>query len=308
MSGKPGRGWGAAAGLALVTVSFAVVSPGLLIFVPLSLLLLALPPRRPHLQFLGVALAVLAFSGSEGGAFWYAERGWSLILGAWFVIMVVALPGAGFLSRALAALGASVVSAAIFLSLRPGDWSSLDWTISRRINGAAADLATIWANASTDSWAGRFSGGVYQVAEIQILLHPALVSLASLAGLGIAWWAYRRIAVRDHAPLGPLREFRFRDELVWLLIAGILLLILPIGGAAVRTGANLLMFMAALYALRGAAVLLVLFGLQGFGGAVFAGLAFLFLYPVVLATTIMVGLTDTWFDLRARRAAARPGS
>jgi hypothetical protein len=93
-----------------------------------------------------------------------------------------------------------------------------------------------------------------------------------------------------------------------LLIAGVLLLVLPMGEAAVRAGSNVLAFMGALYALRGAAILLVVFGLQGLGGAFIAGLLLLLLYPFALTTAIIVGLTDTGFDLRARRAAARPDS
>ena len=66
-------------------------------------------------------------------------------------------------------------------------------------------------------------------------------------------------------------------------------------------GANLLAFMGALYALRGFAVILWLFGTPGLWGAVFGALVFVMLYPIVMATTLMVGVTDTWLDLRARQ-------
>jgi hypothetical protein len=36
------------------------------------------------------------------------------------------------------------------------------------------------------------------------------------------------------------------------------------------------------------------------------GVLFLLLYPLVMATTVLVGVTDTWLDIRARRAAAPP--
>ena len=52
---------------------------------------------------------------------------------------------------------------------------------------------------------------------------------------------------------------------------------------------------------RGLAVILALFGSPSVLGAMFGVLLVLMLYPIVMATTLMVGLTDTWLDLRARR-------
>lgn len=309
MRSRPGHGWGTVAGLVLATAVFAVLSPGLLIFLPFSLFLVTLPPRRPLLIVLGVVLAGMVVRGAEIGPLWYIERGWVLMLGAWFMIMVVALPAASFFPRALAAIGATAVSIAGFLVLLPNGWQVLDWSIGRRIQGTAADATLLWANsAMAGGWGGRFTEMIAQFAELQVLLHPALIALESLAALGVAWWCYRRLAAKERHPLGMLRDFRFGDHLVWLLIAGILLIILPLGEVAVRAGVNVLAFMGALYALRGGAVLLVVFGLKGPAGAFVAGLLLLVLYPIALATTVLVGLTDTWFDLRARRVAARPDS
>ena len=84
-------------------------------------------------------------------------------------------------------------------------------------------------------------------------------------------------------------------------MAGLLMVVLPAGAALARTGANLLVFMAALYTLRGFAVMLWMFGTPTVLGAAFGAIIFLLLYPIVMATTLMVGLTDTWLDLRARR-------
>jgi hypothetical protein len=78
-------------------------------------------------------------------------------------------------------------------------------------------------------------------------------------------------------------------------------MILPLENVASRAGANLLTFMAALYAVRGLAVLLTLFGSPSLFGALLGALLLVMLYPIVMATTLMVGLTDTWLDLRARR-------
>lgn len=311
MESKPGAGWGAAAGLALATVSLAVVRPGLLIFLPFSLFLLALPPRRPLLLIAGLFVAFVSLVGAEPGSgpLWYVERGWVLVLAAWFILMVLVLPTTGYLPRALAALGATAGTMGILLLVSPEGWQLLDWTLNRRFQDAAADATMIWSRTTTSgAWIDWFAAAVVRVAEVQALLHPAMLALESLAALAVAWWGYRRIAARERYPLGRLRDFRFGDHLIWLLIAGIVLILLPLGDAAFRAGSNLVAFMGALYALRGGAILLVVFGLQGFGGAVIAALLLLLLYPVVLTTSILVGLSDTWFDLRARRAAARPDS
>ena len=59
-------------------------------------------------------------------------------------------------------------------------------------------------------------------------------------------------------------------------------------------------------ALRGFAVMLSLYGTPGLFGVVFSLIIFVFLYPIVMATTLMVGLTDTWLDLRARQRNEKP--
>ena len=64
-------------------------------------------------------------------------------------------------------------------------------------------------------------------------------------------------------------------------------------------------FMAVLYALRGAAVLVVIRGVPGPLGMVVGALLVVFMYPLVMATTFIVGLSDTWLDIRARRALGR---
>jgi hypothetical protein len=151
------------------------------------------------------------------------------------------------------------------------------------------------------------SRAVYSAAELQVKLYPAMLALASLAALGIAWWAHGRLGRGERNPLPPLREFRFRDELVWLLVSAIVLLVFPRNQLAARAGQNLLAFMGALYALRGGAVLLALGGgAPGPVGILFGALLLLFMTPFVMATTFLVGVSDTWLDLRARRAASNP--
>lgn len=308
MGAERGRGWGTVAALTLAAGTLSAFDPVLLVSLPLALLLLAVPPRRPGLVALGIVLVAISLPGLRRGAFGFVERGWALVLGAWFVAFVVFRPGARFLSRALAALGCALASSALVFVFSRSGWAYLDWMIGQHFRGAASHVATLWgAAAEREPWAGPVVDGIYQAAELQALLYPALLSLGSLAALGVAWWAHRRIAVRDARPFEPLREFRFRDELVWVLIVGILLIVLPLGQQAWRMGSNVLAFMGALYALRGVAVFLAVTGVS-WVGAVLLGIMGLLVLPMLLIAAAIVGLTDTWIDLRARRSPAGSGS
>src|SRR5690606_13041868 len=147
-------------------------------------------------------------------------------------------------------------------------------------------------------------------AELQWRLFPAVLGLQSLAALALASWGVARARRREALPfrLRPLREFRFNDQLVWVVIAGLLLVVLPLGAVATRIGVNALFFMGALYALRGLGVFFFLAGTAPSIGLVVLGvLAAIVLNRVVLTAALLVGLGDTWLDIRGRaKLAPRP--
>ncbi|HUH13682.1 MAG TPA: DUF2232 domain-containing protein [Longimicrobiales bacterium] len=304
MTEERGRGWGALFGLVLATVVLSVVNPALLIVVPLSLLLVALPPHRPRRVIAGALLAgiALAGAGTAPSGLWYVERAWPLILGGWFLLGVVLLPRSAFLPRAMGAVAASAVTAAAVLEIA-GGWRALDRTFRERFDAGVADALRAWGG-QLEGTAG-VRQAMEQAAALQAFLYPALLALASMAALAITWWVYRRVAGQESRPLARLREFRFSDHLVWVVVAGALLMLLPAGDAGMRTGSNLLTFMAALYALRGLAVVVALIGSPGWGMVLLGTVAALLLYPLVLMATLVVGLTDTWLDLRSARGAGR---
>jgi hypothetical protein len=67
--------------------------------------------------------------------------------------------------------------------------------------------------------------------------------------------------------------------------------------------------MAVLYALRGLAVLAVIGSAPGPLGLVLGVVLFVFMYPFVMAAAFLVGLSDTWLDIRSRRQGpSAPGS
>lgn len=302
-------GWGTVALLALACVGLSVVEPALLVIVPLAVLLVGSPPVRLQTLVLGLLLGALVFRGGAQQALWFGGRGWVLLVAAWFLVTVLAWPRATFLDRAVAAVAAAAASAAALLRLAPGGWNSIDWAVRNTLWSGARDVVAVGGGMfGGRPWWPQATEMVYRFAELQALLFPALLALASLAGLAAAWFVYRRLACGESRPLRALREFRFRDELVWLLVVGIALIVAPVGGAAERTGANLAAFMGALYALRGLGVVLSLAGAPGVPGVLLGTLAVLFFYPLVMAAAFLVGLTDTWLDLRGRTPSRDPGS
>lgn len=252
----------------------------------------------------GLLLAAVVFSRPMADPIWYAERGWALLMGAWFLIAGTLRPEAEFFSRALTALGLSLGTAVLLLLAGPGmaGWSGLDWEVTSRIH---SDLGHAGAFAverfGADSFPGRVAAAATHAGDFTAMLYPAMLGLASLAGLGVAWWAYRRLNGFESQPLGRLGEFRFQDGMLWLVVFGLLLVVSPLGQEFARSGWNLLFFTGALYGLRGVAVTVALYGWPGPLGLIIGGVVVLLLYPVVLAAMILLGLIDSWLDLRLRQ-------
>jgi hypothetical protein len=306
------RDWMAFVGLVLVTAMFSFLSPGLLLAVPFALLTLALPPRRPAGIALAAALLVLVLAAKGTGSLWYFERGWTLLLGSWFVVFVMVMPASGFVSRAISAVAATGATVALFLGVHAGGFGQLDAAVRARFTTAAvaASEALKELLRSTDgTMTSELPASMLRMAEVQTLVFPAMLSLVSMAALGAGWWLYSRFAAMQARPLRPLREFRFTDHLVWVAVVGAILLLVPSGAVGTRIGTNLVAFMAALYSLRGMAVLVAISRTPGKFGMVVGAVLFLYLIPLVMAATMIVGLTDTWLDIRAKRPIApTPGS
>lgn len=282
-------------------LAFSVGSPVLLVAVPLAACGLLLPGVPPRGVILGMVLMAVAVLGGGSGGLPDVDRGWTLLLAGGFVVATLAAPRSPFIERALVALGVAAVWTGGNLFLF-GGWGALDLMVGERI--AAGSAATLELGSS---WLGSEGGGSFgdaarRTAEAQHFLFPAQAGLAALLGLGGAWWLHQRVSGgSEAAPVGPLRGFRFPDAMIWIFIAGVaVLLVHGWSDGWGRIGANLVVFMGALLALRGAAVLLVLSG----GVTWFSGLLVLVglfvAAPVLLTGALVVGLGDVWFDLRNR--------
>lgn len=297
--------WKRAAALFLLLLAFSSVGPMVLVGLPLVVLTLALPVKRSGLLLLAALIAALALTSAQRDGLWYAERGWAVLVGGSFAAVTLRRPAMRFIGRAMTAVLGAALFAATFMVVRPGSWSVLDWTVADRMqSGVAATMAALRSlQGGQELLSPAVTAAVRQATEVQILLFPAMLGLASIAGLGVAWWAYVRLGLGRSGGLGPLKGFAFNDHLVWLFIGGLVLLVAGLGEAGTRAGSNAVVFMGMLYALRGAAVVLFVNGGISVLGMIALALGLFFLAPVILIGALFIGLGDTWLDLRAKAAS-----
>ena len=300
------RGWLRAVGLVAALWVLSVGSPAVLLAAPLVLLTLFLYPGRPSALLLGGVSILVLMGGDSSSGLWYVERGWALILGGWFLALTLRWPGKAFLPRGLGAVAGAFLAVALLFRARPGDWAVLDWAVSSRMEaGIGMALEMIRSSGGSEAISRAFEASAMEFMAVQGSIFPALLGLASLSGLGLAWWLYIRVSPLHHEGIGPLRDFRFNDQLVWVLILGLLVFV-GSTGLWERVGTNAMVFMGALYALRGAAVVLFLAGGISLLGGIFLALGFLLVAPVLMTGAFFIGLGDTWLDLRVRRRKTSP--
>jgi len=132
-------------------------------------------------------------------------------------------------------------------------------------------------------------------------LYPAMLAIYALLGGWLAWVWYHRVARRPiGTPPPAFRTFRFSDHFIWaLVVLGALVLVeLPRGAEVVVR--NLLLVVAVLYAGRGFAVLRTA---MIPAPRLFVVLLCLAAVPVLALVPLgcaVLGVADTWLDLRRR--------
>ncbi len=301
-----GGGKGAIArvlGLGLVTILFAVTQPLLLAGLPLAILLVARGPRHFRAAIVVAVIVATAFLGQRAGLWWF-ERGWPLLLGGTYVWVEAWRGHWGFLAKGIAALGLAVLIVGVVFLINPGAWLEVNRLMAARANGAADMAMTLLGNRTNETVAAA----VQRVVRLQVALFPALLAVSSLAALGVAVSARGWLAGEWDPGFGRLRSFRFNDHLVWIWLVGLALIAAPVGQVADRIGGNAMFFMGALYVLRGFAVLLSFVGTIPVSLGILGGLLVVLLYPalaLLLAVALIVGLGDTWLNVRSRIRVAK---
>ncbi len=169
----------------------------------------------------------MALAGATRSGLWYVERGWTIILGGCFAAVTLRWPERRFLPRALLAIAVAGAGAWAALGLSPRRWAIIDRMVATRLrDGVSTSLEALRVLRDGTPLPGTVISTVFQAAEWQSNLFPAMLGLSSLAALGAAWWLYVRLVRGSGEGLGPLRDFRFNDQLVWLLVAGAVMFVL----------------------------------------------------------------------------------
>jgi hypothetical protein len=132
-------------------------------------------------------------------------------------------------------------------------------------------------------------------------LYPAMLAIYALLGGWLAWTWYFRIASHPiGTPPAAFRTFRFSDHLIWALVilsALVLVTLPPTPTIVVR---NLLLLVATLYAARGFAVLRTAMIPAPRFLVVILCLAAVPVLALVPLGCAVLGVADTWLDLRRR--------
>jgi len=308
VSGAPGQqhdasraGWGAVLALA----GYLLLAPPVLLFGPLvGLLLLSRPSTwREWLWLAGAGIWSALWLNQPGGLAAQFARAGAVLLAGMFVSLTVWRPSARF-SRALTATALAGAALFIWMWHLGLEWGEIQraveqnlWTYNRELLSRVSEAAR--SQPGTERMLGEMSSAVRAIGSI----YPALLVLAGIAGLRLAWTWQHRIA---RHPIGPpptrFTAFRFSDQLVWGWVVGLGLCLLPVPSGWSFAGGNLLLVWAVLYAVRGLAVFSA--GSGRVSGPVIATLTIIamFLLPFVAAGLTLLGLADTWLDFRRRLA------
>lgn len=337
------RGWGKLL-IAIAVFLFLPTIPQLRAVLPIEQTIVLFAPAiaacalvgwwaggRAFLAIAWVAIAVLltvagATATSKSG-FDNLARGWSLLLAGSFGLVCLLGLQRPLFTRALLALGATLGLAAIMSLVGPMSAAQAAKTVAQEfgrrnaetmsaLNGAIASHQKEWTELASKvpqlaDFPTEMEKELSLVSGWGRTVFPALLALQSLAALALAWATYHRLGrARLGAPLKPLREFRFNDQLVWGLIVGLTILLLPTMTPLRDLGKNLLVFFGALYAIRGLGVLTWFMAPGSLGVAL--AVAFVLLWAPVLnafallafmtlaVAALALGLGDTWADWRGR--------
>ncbi len=293
-----------AVALALVLVGSAALlpaSPLVVVAIPLLVLVGVGGIRGVPTFALTVVAMFFVMIGVPTGT-WYVERAWALLAGGAFAALSIVRPGWRLTSRGLVSVVLGVALGGALLTLRSGAWGAVDWSFVDRLTERFLAGLDVLVASQGGSVPDATRAAWMQTLESTVHVYPAFLVLETLAGLALSWWIYLRVVRKRSDGLGSLRDFRFNDHLVWILVAGLLLVVARAGTGLARFGANAVVVMTALYALRGLGVFVHLNGgLSILAGTLLAGLL-LVLPPVVIGFTTLLGITDTWLDLRKRMA------
>jgi hypothetical protein len=293
--------------LALALAYLLLAPPGFLLGPLAGLLALSRPTTFREWAWLGLAAGWMCMWLAPAGNLMEQLLRAAAVLVTGGFLAITLVDRASVFRRALVALGFASAALLLWSFAFHLAWADLKSMIGRDAARTFSMLASQAATTGSEETADllrQMAGSAPSLA----MLTPALVFLSGLLGTLLAWSLYQGIAVRAMGdPPAPFPSFRFSDQMVWLPVAGLALVLFPPTPALGEAGANLLLVAVALYAARGLAVVGAGAGRVPRLTTTFVALVAFFLLPFVLGGLTLLGLADTWLDFRRRPASPGTG-
>lgn len=281
-------------------------------------------PLSLAVLWIGLAawLLTLAPPSGAGGAYYDLARAWGLVVAGAFGLVCVIGRQRSFLERALSAIVVAGILALLLLAFTGRSPHDIEQVFAHEFesrNAAAALVMQESAKLVGDRFpqlAKMATETVGERIDIQDALSrhaaplfPALLALEALAACALAWALYHRLSrARIGAALAPLRRFSFSDQLIWALVAGIAMIVLPTLTGMGPMGRNLTLFIGTLYVLRGYGIYAWLVSRRAAAVSVFLAIAVFPLSLLTVPAALGLGVTDTWANWRERIRMIPPES
>ena len=288
---------------ALGLVAFLLIAPDFVLPALALLLIVSGPSTFREWWWIAASAVWTMYSLGRVGLFEQTQLALGVLVAGAFVVTMMRGPRGAF-SGALRALLLGAVALTGW-----GLWLGIGWQDVKQ-----AFLRELWGMArlmihpefydgalpSGPSWqsigeqiATQAGGGV--------LVMPGILALVAVGGLVMAWSWYHRISRHPIGqPLGKLADFRFNDQLVWGVVVGLGIMILPAPAPLRELAGNVTLFFGGLFAVRGLAVTRTWLTQAPGPLLLFMALSLIFIAPVALGGLLSLGLADTWLDFRRR--------
>ena len=296
---RPLKEWHRGLGLLACVLLTPVFSTHSLVAMSFLIMTLTMGAKRPRVV-LAVGVATLLILIGTRDAIWFVERAWAMIAAGWFAFFTLRRPAWTLSGRALAAVAAAALTVTAAMLARPGAWSSFDIVVAERLGEALDRLfGAISFVRGGEGIGPTLTLALQATLEAQLMVFPALTAVSTVAALSVTSWLYMRLLGSDRTSLKPLATFRFNDHWLWPFLTG--LAVLALGGldSPDRLALNVVVFVGALFALRGMAVISFLSGRYRRIAYSAMALVGLFAWPGLLGAALVVGLADVWIDPRA---------
>jgi hypothetical protein len=288
---------------ALGLAAFLLIAPDFVLPALALLLIVSGPSTLREWWWIVASVLWVIYSLGRVGLFEQTELALGVLVAGAFVVTMLRGPRTAF-AGALRALVLGGAGLAVW-----GAWFGVGWQDVK-----LAFLRELWGMARLMTHPEFYDGGspsgpawqsigdqIAGQAGAGVMVMPGILALVAVGGLVMAWSWYHRISRHPIGrPLGRLADFRFSDQLVWGVVAGLGIMVLPAPAPVRELAGNVTLFFGGLFAVRGLAVTRTWLAQAPGPLLLFMALSLMFFAPVALGGLLSLGLADTWLDFRRR--------